>query len=214
MRDTIKWVLAFALCAGCSVSDDDSDTPGPAGPSGPPGAAGAPGAAGPAGANASAADCEDALAPTGSGVRSFAALTGIQGESTVAKHANEIELVSVRAGIARDPAACASDRFILTKNLDRATPLLLSHLASNTPIDSAVISADAGADGITRVTWTLMKARVERIRTAWVSGMPAEEVTLAYERIVLQYYRQTSVGTIVAEPPVCWDAVQKALCSG
>jgi type VI protein secretion system component Hcp len=214
MRDTMKWSLAFALCVGCSVSDNDSDTPGPAGPAGPPGAAGAPGAAGPAGANASASGCEDALVTAGTGVRSFAALTGIQGESTVAKHANEIDLVSVRGGIARDPGACATDRFVLVKNLDRATPLLLSRLASNAPIDSAVISADAGPEGTTRVTWTLTKARVERIRTAWVSGIPAEEVTLGYERIVLQYYRQTQTGAIVAEPPVCWDAVQKALCSG
>jgi type VI protein secretion system component Hcp len=216
MRDTARWltwVAALAFCVGCSVSDDDNDAAGPAGPAGPPGAAGAAGAPGPAGANAESACVEEEVAPaSGSGLRSFALLSGIQGESIVAKHANEIDLVSVRAAIGR--GACASDRFVIVKNLDRATPLLLSRMASSTPIDSAVISVDSTGDGVTRVTWTLTKARVERIRTAWVNGVPAEELTLGFERVVLQYYRQTQTGAIVAEPPVCWDAVTKALCAG
>jgi type VI protein secretion system component Hcp len=201
---------ALAVAVGCGPG-----LPGEVGPPGPAGEVGPVGPSGPAGSLSCPQEVQ--LDATGSGLAGYAALTGILGEATASAFVDEIVLLGLRAGFVPTLAeGCEAlgvyNRFVLVKQADRASAPLLARLADGAPIDTAVISlVTVGQQPIQR--WTLSQARVERVRTAWASGVPVEEVTLSFERLELRYWRQNASGQFVAEPPFCWDLVAAADCS-
>ncbi len=178
---------------------------------------GDPGAEGPAGPSGASCPGGETLMAAGGSFNAYVALTGIQGESVSAGHANEIDVVSLRAFVVSPDGACEPDepsiynRFLFSKLTDRATVPLLEHMASGDPIDSAVISIDDGT-GALRYEWTLSEVIVVQVETVWSGAVPAEEVLLSFQRIALRYFRQNQDGSLAPAETLCWDLSTDEAC--
>ena len=90
-----------------------------------------------------------ALTPAASAqvFETFLTLAGVEGEATDKQHGKAIEILSYSLGFAATPpqvirgsAKPACEPFELTKRLDRASPKLMEHALTGTPIASGRLS--------------------------------------------------------------------------
>jgi type VI secretion system secreted protein Hcp len=158
---------------------------------------------------------------------SFLKLTGtdgkdVEGESTDATHAKEIELFqfsfgasnSVTIGSGTTGSAggkMSASSFNITKRTDKASPILFTKCADGTHFEKAVVTlrkAGGTAGQQEYIHYTFEQVYVESIQWSGSSGgddTPTESVSLAYGKFTLGYSPQKADGTLDAEVKAGWD---------
>lgn len=191
----------------------DWNIEGPAGPAGPPGEPGPPGSGG------AVACVPDPLEPsTGDGVEAFARLEGIKGDSRNVDHADEVELVSVRVGVAQpssnpcSPSALQIDHLVLAANIGRASVPLIDRATTRSVTPEVAITLDRTGGRGELLRYELKDVVVAGTRTAWAGGVPIEEITLSFSRITWTFTPQNPDGTLDTPISFCWDVTAAAEC--
>ncbi len=143
-------------------------------------------------------------------------LTNIEGESKKKGFENEIDVYDFRFGVSQS-ASCAEGGgggsaksdckdLVVTKLIDKASPILFLHSALGTPIKSAVLTVrKAGGTSLDYLVVTLGDVIVTNVSTGGKSEdeRVREEVSLNYAHISIQYKAQNADGSAGA-------AIQKA----
>jgi type VI secretion system secreted protein Hcp len=150
----------------------------------------------------------------------FIEIDGVQGESTDAKHKDEIEVLSFSFGVSQaggTPAgggagagkASVSDLQLVSRT-QKSSPRLFVACASGEHIKQAVLSArKAGGKQQDFLVITLREVRVTSYQaggSADADDGPLDQVTLGYGKIEIEYRPAGPKGTL--GPPVKggWDA--------
>jgi type VI secretion system secreted protein Hcp len=143
-------------------------------------------------------------------VDAFLKLDGIQGESTDAKHKNEIVVESWSLGVAPRVSAtgqqttarpCVSD-IVITKHLDKSSPVLFMHAATGKHIPTGVIVVrKAGETPMEYLVVTMQDVVITSISSASGGGdSPQESLSLNFQTISISYTPQAADGAPL--PPV------------
>ena len=143
-------------------------------------------------------------------VDAFLKLDGIPGESTDAKHKNEIVVESWSFGVAPRVSAtgqqttarpCVSD-IVITKHVDKSSPLLFMHAATGKHIPSGIIVVrKAGETPIEYLVVTMQDVIVTSINSTSSGGdSPEESISLNFQTLSISYTPQSSDGAPL--PPV------------
>jgi len=133
----------------------------------------------------------------------FVKIDGIQGESTDDKHKDWVEITSYGWGATQPTSASASTAgggsserasfkdFIITKELDRATPKLALACADGTHIKEVVLElCRAGSDKLKYMEYRLSNVIVSSIDNGGSDGIPNEIIHFNYGKIEWIYTRQ------------------------
>ena len=140
----------------------------------------------------------------------FARIGDIKGESLDAKHKDEIEVLSFSWGLANTAPVSASGAGVgkvsfhdlsFTHNVDKASPVLLLACATGTHIKDATITHRKAGKGqqeflIIKMTDVIITSVAHGGATG--DGSYAENVTLAFGQIDLQYAPQKPDGSMDA----------------
>jgi type VI secretion system secreted protein Hcp len=171
-------------------------------------------AAAPAAPNALCPDVPD-LRGADSGVDGFARIAGIPGDSTDAAHANQIDIVTLTTCVTQTGDSGGGgggggtgrpvlDDVVISKHTDRATPLLLSAVATGRHIQDAEITlVRAGQERFTILRIRLQDVVVTRVNSNWLAGSPDEQVALGYASICWDYFPQNRDGSPGAAITAC-----------
>jgi type VI secretion system secreted protein Hcp len=126
----------------------------------------------------------------------FLKIDGLQGDSTDARHPREIVLT----GYSQTFGDRNCSRVIATKQIDRASPGLISRAASNQRIPQAIVTMARVMDGRPAdfFTATLDQVLVDRIEIAEQSDQLVERVVLVPRVITIQYRPQDEKGGLGA----------------
>lgn len=148
----------------------------------------------------------------------FLKIEGIPGESTDAKHADEIVVTSFRTGFVQQPVTASGaggsagkavlQDLTLTKWLDKASPLLMLKCAQGTHLPTAVLTVrKAGEDRLEYYKITLSDVLISSISSEGTSSgdRPTESLSLNFSKIEWEYTPQKADGS--ADTPVkgSWD---------
>ncbi len=129
----------------------------------------------------------------------FLKIDGLPGDSTDARHPREIVLT----GYSQTFGDRNCSRVIATKQIDRASPGLISRAASNQRIPQAIVTmsrAIGGGGPVDFFTATLDQVLVDRIEIAEQSDQLVERVVLVPRVVTISYRAQDEKG--VLGPPV------------
>lgn len=143
-----------------------------------------------------------ALAPATAHSAALLKLDGIPGESTNEGHAGEIEISSFQWGLS-NPASTGPRRgapqfseFVMTKQMDSASPALLVAASSGQRIASARVSLVRGGDEQRDVaTYCLRDVTLTSFNQSSGGDDVTESFSLAYRSILLTYNRQNASGS-------------------
>ncbi len=148
----------------------------------------------------------------------FLKIDGIAGESSDAKHKDEIEVLSFGWGAAQSGTAAAGggkgtgkaqfQHFSFALRTQRASPLLMLACATGQHLKSATLTVRrAGKQPFEFLTITFTDVLVASFQEAAHEGQPLllEEVALAYGRIEVAYRPQSAAGKAAAEVKAGWD---------
>ena len=143
----------------------------------------------------------------------FLELQGVQGESTAEGHTNDITIESIAFEISNSPTGVSQGSdVVLTKLLDKASPLLALKAADGTYFPDAKIicrSSDAGRPIFYRITlWDVGVSRIA-LAGANVDNRPRESVSLRYSRIQWEYWPILPDGTPGTVVRRGWDFAAK-----
>ena len=140
----------------------------------------------------------------------FLKLDGIAGESTDAKHANEIDVLAWSWGASEQARSQRStgqpfcpQALSLTKYIDRATPVLLTKAATGDSIANAKLTVrKAGANPVDYVVMTFTGVRIASISTGGSGGEDrlTEVVAFNFSSATVTYTPQKADGS--ADSPV------------
>jgi type VI secretion system secreted protein Hcp len=137
-------------------------------------------------------------------------LTGVEGESTLKAHPNEIHCFSWSWGVS-NPAAFdpTAGRIVpgkpnfqdisLTKTVDKSSPALMTGVATGKQYDTAVITilkSTAGAATQDFYVITLSDVVVTSFSTSSGGDTPSESFTLTYTKVNVRYYPTKQDGTL------------------
>jgi type VI secretion system secreted protein Hcp len=140
----------------------------------------------------------------------FLKIDGVQGESTDKVHKGEIDVLSWSWGASNrqanpegGPTGPHLDEFVFTHKIDAASPKLLVGCASGKPISTATLTVRKG--GKTPAEYYTIKLDEILISSVQQSGhggdsLPAEEVSLNFAKIEIEYEKIRSDGTL--GPPI------------
>lgn len=151
----------------------------------------------------------------------FLKLTGIQGDSTDSKHANEIEVVSFSSGVAMalgprsfsgsapNERASFSDLNI-TKVVDSASPFLFKAVCTGQHIAEAVLSvnrADGKGGKVEYLKYTLTDVVMANYQASGSdgSGLPVESFALNYAKIQIAFTPTDATGAGKGAKLAGWD---------
>ena len=147
----------------------------------------------------------------------FLELDGIPGESRVAGRVGLIDLTSVSANLSRIHDAgdigrsATSANFgdiVVTKHLDKASPLLAQHIASGNVIPTGTLYLTSPQDsGRAYMEYRLRNVLVTRYEAAQTDGDDPvnESVALAYDRIDWHHRRYRPDGGVAEAVSAFWD---------
>jgi type VI secretion system secreted protein Hcp len=145
----------------------------------------------------------------------FLKIDGISGESKDSKHKDEIELVSFSWGLAetgssRSGGGSASRPqfrdFEFTMKVNKASPQLFLATASGKHLKEATLSVRrAGKAQLEYLKITFTDVLVTSYQQAGADDLPHEVVSLAFDRIDLQYTQQASSGAGGQVVKAGWD---------
>jgi type VI secretion system secreted protein Hcp len=127
----------------------------------------------------------------------FMRIDGIPGDSVVRGHENEIVLTSYSQTFAT--RACS--RVVALKNIDRASPALITTAAANTLLPSVVITVRKPGDTpIDFYRALLQNVLIERVEVTGDSGLLKEQLVLKPRQIRIEYRPQARDGSLL--PPI------------
>ena len=147
----------------------------------------------------------------------FLKIDGIQGESTDAKHKDEIEVLSWSWGETQEIAASpgggggtgkvAMTDLHVSANISRASPQLLLACASGKHVKSAILSGrKAGKAQAEFLTFSLSDVLVSGYQTGGsVAEAPLDSISLNFSKIEMTYREQTAKGSLGPAIRVGWD---------
>jgi len=154
----------------------------------------------------------------------FLKLDGIQGESSDAKHANQIELASFswgaansatvgRAGGGAGAGRATSKHLLFVQRTQKSSPALLKTLASGKHIPSGLLTArKSGKDQaeflkikLTDVLVTSFDLRADD------DALPLEEVGLSFGKIEFTYTPQQATGSAGTPVTTSWDITKNTV---
>jgi len=140
----------------------------------------------------------------------FLDLDGIDGDSTVIGHEGELSLLNWSWSVGNDGAARRAEFADLALSLSAgpASPSLLLACAEGRRLRTAVLTArkpglDHRDDAYLRIT--LSDVVVTSYQSAAGGGLPVEQLSLGYHRIVLEVRRQNDDGTFGEWARSGWD---------
>jgi len=154
-------------------------------------------------------------------IEMFLKLTGIDGESTDAKHKGEIDVLAWSWGLSNQPPAgggggggagrATIENISINKAVDLASPLLLSFGAQGKRIaDGTLTTRRPGKAGneflllkMTNVVVTSVHIAAEQSQ-----NVPSENVTLSFGKIEFTYRSTKPTGGAGAEKTFTWDVAQ------
>jgi type VI secretion system secreted protein Hcp len=160
--------------------------------------------------------------PTGGNeVDYFLKVDGIQGESVDPKHKDEIELVSYSWGLAHasSPGGAGAGGattgrahfhdFSFTMPVNEASPKLFLAAASGRHLKDATLTVrKAGKDQLEYLRITFSDVVVTSFEQAGDQEPPREAVSLAFDRIEIEYSQPTPTGAPSSSFTAGWDLSQ------
>jgi type VI secretion system secreted protein Hcp len=148
----------------------------------------------------------------------FAKIGNIQGESTDVKHKNEIDVLAWSWGVTQSGSMsygggvgsgkASFNDFTFTHHIDKATPLLMKACATGTHIPDATITSRKAGKGqqeylIIKMTDVLVMSVAMSVAEGATST--AEEVTLQFAKVDLEYRPQKADGSLDAGLHFAYD---------
>ncbi|MGE0357767.1 MAG: Hcp family type VI secretion system effector [Burkholderiales bacterium] len=139
-------------------------------------------------------------------IDAFLKIDGIKGESTDARHKDEIDVLSWSWGVSpkeegkTGKRGCVQD-LAITKYVDRATPALFAAAAMGTQVASAVLTVRKAGEGPQEfLTLTLNQVYVTSVQQSGAGGAGQlfEQATLRASTIVVSYRPQNPDGSLGA----------------
>lgn len=137
----------------------------------------------------------------------FLKLDTIKGESTDAKHKDEIEVLSFSWGVSKslEPGIKGAPRiadFHIVKNVDSASPLLFEAVCGTGPVGDAVFTVrKAGGDQLEFLKITFKDVIITSVAPAGSTGtdsVPMDQVSLQFDMAKMEVTRQDATGKPVA----------------
>jgi len=198
--------MGFMGAAGPAGVDGAVGRDGRDGASGPAGAQGPEGPRGPAGADGSGGG---GTPPSSNGVDSFLKIGSINGESTDAKHKDEIEIRSFSWGLSNAGSVSVGggagagkvsfNEIRITKSVDVASAPLALTAATGVHIPDALLTIrKPGSNGepLEFLKIKLVDVFITSVTQAIDSSSePAESITLSFAKIDYQYQTDSKAGT-------------------
>lgn len=152
----------------------------------------------------------------------FLKIDGVQGESTDSKHSNEIEVLSYHWGCSQAVTGTVSstgnlsgqrvnmDALTVTKQLDKASPLLSQHCAEGKVFPTVTLTLHrAGGNKEKYMEYKLTNALISSVHVGGSSqgegGVPTEEVGFSFTKIDLTYTKVGLKGTPEGNTMGSWD---------
>jgi len=124
----------------------------------------------------------------------FMRIDGIPGDSEVRGHENEIVLTSYSQTFATK--ACS--RVVAIKNIDRASPGLITTTAANTLLPTVVITVrKPGEPPVDFYRAMLQNVLIERVEVTGDTGLLKEQLVLKPRQIRIEYRPQARDGTLL-----------------
>ena len=149
--------------------------------------------------------------PTGASARAFLELDGIPGESQVRGFENQIVIDSFQLGISRskDKSASFSD-FVVTKELDRASPELMLRAANGATIPTARVrlTRSSGDGERTVLRYCFTGVRVTGYSQSSGGDLPVESISFDYATLVQSYSQQDPAGGAGGVFAAGWDVIR------
>ena len=153
--------------------------------------------------------------------RVFLKLDGIEGESIVAEHEGEIDVLSWRwqlsatgsmyAGGGTSMEKAIVRPVIITKSIDKSSPLIALTLLKGSAIASAILSVRrAGDDPIDYARIKMWDVRILNLSSENDGTTIVESVALGFSRICYEYTIQNADGTPGGMIEKCWDLAANA----
>ena len=137
----------------------------------------------------------------------FIKIDGIDGESTDAKHADWIEIISFNCGVDQKASATASsvggasaeradfDKFAFSKLLDKASPKLAVACAGGTHINNIVVEVcRSGTDKVKYMEYKMTNCIISSVKTSAGGDFPGEDVAIDFGKIEWAYTVQKRQG--------------------
>lgn len=142
----------------------------------------------------------------------FIKIDGIEGESTDAKHKGWIEITSFDTGVTQRSSATASsvgggsseradfNDFIITKELDKATPKLALACAAGTHINNIIVEiCRAGDEKVKFMEYKMTNCIISNVSESGSDAgsegsFPKESVSIDYGKITWNYVQQNRAG--------------------
>jgi type VI secretion system secreted protein Hcp len=128
----------------------------------------------------------------------------LKGECTTDGHVGEIGVFAWGWGVSANTSIGATSRtarrayknLVFTKGIDATSTGLLSALVTNDEVKEAKLTMrKAGGEALDYFTMTLSEARVIAVDVdVGVDGRPVERVTLAFNKIDIEYKQQQGAG--------------------
>jgi type VI secretion system secreted protein Hcp len=164
------------------------------------------------------------LVPIVSGVEIHLDLVSIQGESSSSAHPNEIEVRSFSWGVSNSPVNTQSGsvkggkvsmrEITITKNFDKSSAQVLKAISSGQIFKTAKITWSKSTGGkrpedfiIVTLTGVLITS-VEQSSSRNGEGMGTESITLAFDKISIDYKTQDKTGLLISAGQMFYDLAQ------
>lgn len=154
----------------------------------------------------------------------FLKFEGIPGESADSEHKDWIDVLSVSTSIHHpaplepDMVSANSGGIIVSKRIDKATPLLMEATATGNPVPTATVNVNRTAgDGIKPVYFQIvMKDVIISSVTAEIDSNknPSCWIRMAYRRADWYYKQFDAEGNFIEEISAFWDVVTGETGSG
>jgi type VI secretion system secreted protein Hcp len=145
-------------------------------------------------------------------------LTKIEGESKKTGYENQIDVYDFRFGVSQAASSAEGSGggsaksdckdLVLTKLIDKSTPILFLQSALGTPIPEAVLTVrKAGGKALDYLVVTLKDVIVTNVATGGKvdDERVREEISLSYAKITIQYKAQNADGTAGATIQKAYD---------
>jgi type VI secretion system secreted protein Hcp len=150
----------------------------------------------------------------------FLKIDGIPGESTDARHSDEIDLLSYNWGESQPPTASSASGssaagrvtmrdFHFAMHVNKASPKLFLACASGAHIRNAILTVRrTGANPVEFLKWTLSDVTVASYQTARdmpAAEPPLDQTSLRFTKIEVEYSAVKPDGSLDAPIKAGWD---------
>jgi type VI secretion system secreted protein Hcp len=141
----------------------------------------------------------------------------IDGESTDAKHKNEIDVMSWSLGCSQDMASYGAgtgagkvnfNDFNFATAYSKASPELMLKCSTGEPIDEVIfVARKAGKEQQEYLKITMNEVLVKSISTSGAGGpeLPTESIALGFAKIKVEYKPQKEDGTLGGAVTAGWN---------